>query len=944
MEFYKGESMNEFMGFCLKPGTVLDGRYRITRVTGIGGFGITYEAANERIDLRVAVKEFYCRDIVYRDGAKSDAVILTAENAREDFQKAKKGFLKEARVISDFENEPGIVRILDYFEENNTAYIVMEYLDGITLRQYLQEHGPFHDRELVNLLIPLMETLRKIHACGIIHRDISPDNIMILNDGSAKLLDFGAAGDYLLEQNSTRFVVFRDGYTPCEQYDPQGKQGPWTDIYALCATMYECVTGRKPVSSPTRAANDEMRPISDTEIRISPQFRKILKKGLEINRKERYRDVSELTADLREWQKKYSRLQKKNPVLIACMLLFTCLAVCIGVGFGYYHQKNIEKLLFQGIETETVILVPDENMTAREYSESIDTIKKRTSAFAGNEKYLAEEENGQIRIVMPLSAYGEEKTAEEIEELVQTFIGNPMNLALAAVAFEESELEYEYCLMDREDIISIEAVEGTLPVGNSKEFEDYSYFIKFTVSESKAEEFREKLHNSQNNEKFSLRLFTDPATRYAENYLIAGNEELNTFYLPAGKNNNLWKSILEYPSVSEPFDVYAEIPVKWEKKMISEGESQCLEDEISMPAVCMEYGALGRDEEIEEGDWIENICNLTDILETLEIPYAMGNSAKERYSVIIKTAQKDMNPFLAEILDADRFSFCVTDGEKKLDMSMDQLSVAENDDGIYALQVRYLEPEEGDLQKAASESLKNGRREWMLMLKEYCIAKTAINPSGEDGTIIFEKSCIGRSEVFQKDTLPFLKAVEVISGINTVGMNAFYKKSSCYLSEENKIQTESRMENSLWKPVNFRFENIRGRITELYPQAEVKELRVGSSVDLLISFHLDAEKDSVETMLSMIKNVMENSGLNEAAYSEIYYYMEDEEEFPYVYCYRSMDEDNWRIYVHTSGENHAKICRESMESDPFYSEQEFYCYYHDLYSTVYSEYNGKKES
>ena len=228
--------------YQLAVGTKLDERYIIQRVIGEGGFGITYEAINERVHTSVAIKELYCREMVSRDCTVSNEITVTYSNQEDAFLKAKDHFLREARVIGSFAGKPGVVSVTDFFEENGTAYIVMNYLEGMTLKNYIKENGTMAVKKTYELLMPLMKTLEQIHKAGIIHRDISSDNIMVSPEGQLILLDFGSARGYFAEHDQTSTIVMKNGYTPCEQYDSTAKQGPWSDIYSLSAVIYECIS------------------------------------------------------------------------------------------------------------------------------------------------------------------------------------------------------------------------------------------------------------------------------------------------------------------------------------------------------------------------------------------------------------------------------------------------------------------------------------------------------------------------------------------------------------------------------------------------------------------------------------------------------------------------------------------------------------------------------
>ena len=170
--------------YILKPDTLLQGRYRIENVIGEGGFGITYAAVNEKIDMTVAIKELYCREYVQRDVTESNEIHITYASQKEIFEQAKKRFLQEARTLSGFSNENGIVKILDYFEENGTAYIVMDYLRGNTLDKYLEKNGPMDWKDMLEKIKPLVATLERVHNRGIVHRDISASNIIVLENDS----------------------------------------------------------------------------------------------------------------------------------------------------------------------------------------------------------------------------------------------------------------------------------------------------------------------------------------------------------------------------------------------------------------------------------------------------------------------------------------------------------------------------------------------------------------------------------------------------------------------------------------------------------------------------------------------------------------------------------------------------------------------------------------
>ena len=283
---------------CLRKGTRLIGRYIIEGVLGQGGFGITYLGTDELHEKKVAIKEFFPQGIVTRNIEYQDNVTVTFVGEKDNYEKGKERFLKEARTMAKFSKDEGIVKALDFFEINNTAYIVMEYLEGITLKQYLRENQRIAPEDLIELLVPLIESLDEIHSQGMIHRDISPDNIMVLPDGRIKLMDFGAARDYTEFGEKSLSIVLKPGYAPPEQYQTHGIQGPWTDIYALCATMYKCITGENPPDAIERVMDDSLKKISEFGIAIPPQEEEAIIKGMSVSAKDRYQDIKDFCEDL----------------------------------------------------------------------------------------------------------------------------------------------------------------------------------------------------------------------------------------------------------------------------------------------------------------------------------------------------------------------------------------------------------------------------------------------------------------------------------------------------------------------------------------------------------------------------------------------------------------------------------------------------------------------
>lgn len=257
---YVNDSPPEEM-YHLYPGTILDGRYLIGKVIGFGGFGITYIGWDQKLLRKVAIKEYLPGECATRIPGDENITVFEGEK-EEQFQKGIVAFIEEARKLMQFQNYAAIVNVYDCFEANGTAYLIMEYLEGKTLQKFLEEKKRLNVDETLEIILPIIDDLQKIHETGIIHRDIAPDNIFITEEGMVKLLDFGSARFVALAQSKSLSVIIKAGYAPPEQYQSKGNQGSWTDVYSLAATMYRMLTGVTPEEALERMAEDHLLPPS----------------------------------------------------------------------------------------------------------------------------------------------------------------------------------------------------------------------------------------------------------------------------------------------------------------------------------------------------------------------------------------------------------------------------------------------------------------------------------------------------------------------------------------------------------------------------------------------------------------------------------------------------------------------------------------------------------
>jgi serine/threonine protein kinase len=292
----EGGSSVDVTGDVLRPGSVLGGKFKIGRLLGRGGFGATYLSWDINLRVRVAIKEFLPRQLAARVPGETQVSAYTGDE--DAFKIGLDQFLREASNLAQFRGNPGIISVLDFFPENGTGYMVMEFLDGRTLEQFVTERGPLAVSTALDLIVPVADALRACHAVGLIHRDVSPDNIFLTSDRRVKLLDFGAARFAIGQRSTNLSVILKEGYAPFEQYQRNGRQGPWTDIYALTATLYRLLTGDLPTIAPDRVGGVPLVPVSQKGIAISPQLQALLDKGMAIQPERRYQAVEAFLADL----------------------------------------------------------------------------------------------------------------------------------------------------------------------------------------------------------------------------------------------------------------------------------------------------------------------------------------------------------------------------------------------------------------------------------------------------------------------------------------------------------------------------------------------------------------------------------------------------------------------------------------------------------------------
>ena len=279
--------------YALRPGSILNGKYLVGRMLGQGGFGITYVGWDLVLGRKVAIKEYYPSGQVVRQNGATLQWYETqqAKTARES---GKELFLKEARKMSKVSGISQVVQVHDLFLANETAYIVMEFIEGETLKQRLQKTGPLSWQDMQKIFLPVTQAMEQVHQAGLIHRDLSPDNLMLLPDGDVKVLDLGAAKDLSVNAGVSSMQVAKGGFSPLEQYTQRGGSGTWTDVYALAATIYYTLTGVVPPAAMDRMERDEMNWELEQLRSVPRAGLRALKKAMAVRASDRTQTMQEL--------------------------------------------------------------------------------------------------------------------------------------------------------------------------------------------------------------------------------------------------------------------------------------------------------------------------------------------------------------------------------------------------------------------------------------------------------------------------------------------------------------------------------------------------------------------------------------------------------------------------------------------------------------------------
>ena len=485
---------------CLAVNTVLAGKYLVGPVLGEGGLGITYAGYDLNMETRIAIKEYFPVELVSRDTTRttdggSDRVISLSGEKSKTYQQGLKKYVDEARNVSQFSGTPGIVSVKDFFYENDTAYIVMEYIEGVSLKEYLKRKGgKLPEEEALAILRPVLEALEKVHEAGIVHRDISPDNIMLTfagEDGvsdeigasgkggvsgaasgitsgaiygsiaAVRLIDFGAARMTAKNDQKSLTIILKHGYAPEEQYRSHGEQGPWTDVYALCAVLYRMLTGTVPEPAMDRLFSDSLKRPEELGAAVSPAVSEAILRGLAVKKDDRIQSVRELSDALYSGKKlKKAEQEKQRRIFMIAALAagLLILAAVLGIGTALTGKRTgADAFTAQSTGEQDGTEAQEQEQASRSQDSQGGGSASGTAAEAGDasgemELFLQEEELGeQIAFRSPQTAVSSYNFFQTLfclpdgsvralgsNEYGQCLVGDWRNVVAVAVSYSHS--------------------------------------------------------------------------------------------------------------------------------------------------------------------------------------------------------------------------------------------------------------------------------------------------------------------------------------------------------------------------------------------------------------------------------------------------------------------------------------------------------------------------
>lgn len=813
----------------------LDGRYEIKRILSQRAEECFYEGWHVRVEKKVLIQK-----LEKKSGMAAEA-------------------LSRARELGDFAELSGIFHVCDQFETEESAYVVFDFPTGTKLEEYLMTSRRIPEKKLPGMYRTLLICLQKMQEAGLRDLPVNGKNLYVQENGEC----------ILLPSITVQMPEYID-YS-----------------YQVSETMYQCLSGKVPPEKQIRLLFDEMEPIDKADTAGDREIHQIVDKGLQTDPECAYSSLDEIRTELENWQEAHKeKKQRKVYFLAGGILLF--LLIC-GAMAGVY-QKFEEKIRFFGITTETILLVPSEEMTHKDYQKAIKVLENRMRQIADGQRYLVKDDDGKVKIIMPLKLY-QEAFDEEIWNL---YLATPMKLSFAISDDYEGYGVLQptsYVTFEEGDITRIEE-ENTDKEASASLDEEPDRKIKLTLSDSAAEKIKEVLKERKRDSTVTYVCMNVGSSNYgAELELAETGEDFHELEFLENSHFEAVYSWWEEETFDAVFDMKAEIPVKWTERTTSAFTHWVEADTIKEPSVTMEYEKPSFREASDEGDFFHNINGLADRLEMLNVPYSIGTVNGDYDRLVVKMKQSDTSEFIGRILLMDSYDLSVQDywGNEIKDIQTIEPIKGENDSVVWKVGVECFAD---DMQEFAQNILDGDGYVYLIGPGKYPLGRAKLKkiPEGkkaaaserqEEYELLFDESYLGKSGKFTKNMDVVVDLLNKMQ--EAYGLNTSFSLKEVQFSEKKEIAAARSTVRKSWEIYDDELKKIKKAAAYEDSYAEFTETDDASNVgrkNLEIVLHMDVSQEYAEAAAERTTKLWEVCDLEHSGYHKIYYYIGERGEYP----------------------------------------------------------------
>lgn len=832
----------------------LDGRYEIRKVLSQTEQESFFEGWHIRVEKKVLIQKLETKD----------------ETAAEA--------LSRARELGDFSDLPGIFHVCDQFETEESAYIVFDYPTGTKLEEYLQTSGRIPEKKLSEMFCTLLDSLQKMQGAGLGDLPVDMKNLYLQENGECILFPVITAR------------------TP-----------EYTDYsYQISERLYQCLSGKTPPDKQIRLFFDEMEPIGRVDHSGDGEFQQIVEKGLQTDPECAYQSPDELRAELQKWQEAHKEKKHKKGYFLAGGFLLAVL-VCVAIAGIYY--KFEEKIRFWGIKTETVLLVPSEEMTHKDYQNALKVLEKRMQQIAGGQRYMVKDNDGKIKIIMPLKLY-ENAFSEDVWNL---YLSTPLRLSLV---FSDKYEGYggmqptSYVTFEKGDITGIE--EETAEKTESASLrEEPEKKLKLTFSQSAVKKIKKVLEERKRDSTLTYVCMNVGSLDYgAELEFATMGENCQEVEFLENSHFEATYPWWEEETFTSVFDMKAEIPVKWTERTTHTFTHWTEADKIKEPSVTMEYEPSSSKEASDEGDFFHNVNGLADRLEILGVPYSIGTVNGDYDRITVKMAQSDTSDFIGKILLMDTYDFSIQDYWGNEAGSIRTIESEKGEDGsvVWKVRVRCFAD---DMQEFVQNIVSGDGYVYLIGPGSYRMGRTKMKEMPE-GTkdeyderqmeyeLFFDESYFGKSGKFTKNMNVMVDFLNKMS--EAYGLSSEFSLKGIQFSEDKEIAIDRSKVRKSWEIYdNDELKKIKKAAAYEDAYAEFIETDSASYVgqkNLEIILHMDVSEEYADTAAERIQKLWETCDLEHSGYNAIYYYIGERGEYPRMILSKmsnTLVEQGWTI-------------------------------------------------